>query len=129
MSSSFFNLDPANEIAVALPQPEEEPSRVHNAVPERPVRSSVPAELPVQLAVRGTRRAGPEWLKQMGRLLERTLLRLLGPDAPLESLLESALFEALSSWPPRSDQVTTLWGQRIAAGVALGHLKSNAPAA
>lgn len=127
MSSSFFNLVPANEIDATLLPAEEEPSRVHNAVPERRGRSSSSSELPVQLAVRGTRSAGPEWLKLVGRLLERTLQRLLGPDAPLEPLLESALFEALSSWPPRSDQGTTLWGQRIAAGVALGHLKSNSP--
>src|SRR5262245_12772003 len=115
MSSSMFNLDPDSEITRA--PLEEEPSSVHNTVPERPSRISTPAELPVQLAVRGTRSAGPAWLKQVGRLLEHTLQRLLGPDAHLDPLLESALFEALSSWPPRSDQATTLWGQRIATGV------------
>lgn len=120
MSSSVFELSPvASALAVDPPKADDEVSRVDNAVPER--RTS---ELPVQLAVRGTRSPGPEWRKLVGRLLERTLQRLLGPDAPLEPLLESALFEALSSWPPRSDQPMTLWSQRIAAGVAFGHLRS-----
>lgn len=124
MSSSFFELSPvATALAVDLPQAEEEVSRVENAVPERRSESGISA-LPVQLAVRGTRSPGEEWQKLVGRLLERTLQRLLGPEVPLEPLLESALFEALSSWPPRSDQSLTLWGQRIATAVAFGHLKS-----
>ncbi len=142
MSSSFFELDPISAV-VALPQRDDEVSRVENIPPERrsgavisgltrPVEplavpgalADEPATLPVQLAVRGTRHPGAEWRKWVGRVLERTLQRLLGPDAPLEPLLESALFEALSSWPPRSDQAMPLWGQGIAAAVALGHLKS-----
>jgi DNA-directed RNA polymerase specialized sigma24 family protein len=124
MRSTF--LDGSALSAAAGSGLEEEPSRVENAVPERASRTSL---LPVRLAVRGARSAGPEWLELVGRLLERTLQRLLGPDAPLEPLLESALFQALSAWPPRSDQALTLWGQRIAAGVAYGHLESKSPAA
>jgi DNA-directed RNA polymerase specialized sigma24 family protein len=127
MSSSFFELSPhAAALADELPK-DEEVSRVEHVLPERRTRSGT-SELPVQLAVRGTRSPGPEWRRLVGRLLERTLQRLLGPDAPLEPLLESALFEALSSWPPRSDQPMALWGQRIATGVAFGHLKSAEPA-
>jgi DNA-directed RNA polymerase specialized sigma24 family protein len=108
MNSSLFDLEPATA-EFALPRPE----------------LSTP-ELRVQLAVRGTRSASPEWSKLVGSLLERTLQRLLGPEAPQELLLEGALFEALSSWPPRGDQTITLWGQRIAVGVAHGYLKSAA---
>jgi DNA-directed RNA polymerase specialized sigma24 family protein len=125
MNSSLFDLEAA-PVAYALPRPEQEGSRVEGS-DIRQLRPSSPApHLGVQLAVRGTRSASPEWSKLVGSLLERTLQRLLGPEAPQELLLESALFEALSSWPPRGDQTITLWGQRIAVGVAHGYLKSAA---
>jgi DNA-directed RNA polymerase specialized sigma24 family protein len=57
-------------------------------------------------------------------VLERTLQRLLGPAAPLDALLESALVEALSSGSARPEPPSLLALQRIAAGVALSYLKS-----
>ena len=123
MNSSLFDLEPAT-IESALPRPEQEGSLVEGSEIRQLRPSSSAPHLGVQLAVRGTRSASPEWSKLVGSLLERTLQRLLGPEAPQELLLESALFEALSSWPPRGDQTLTLWSQRIAAGVAFGYLKS-----
>jgi DNA-directed RNA polymerase specialized sigma24 family protein len=87
-------------------------------------------ELLVSMAVRGTRTAGPEWVKIVGGALQRTLQHLLGPDVPIEALLESALFEALSSWPPAPGEgPLSVWLQRIAAGVALAHLRCAGPGA
>jgi DNA-directed RNA polymerase specialized sigma24 family protein len=80
-------------------------------------------ELLVEMSVRGTRNAGSRWRKVVGSELDRTLKCLLGPDAPIEQLLESGRFEALNSWPPPGDQPLALWVQRIATGVALGYLK------
>jgi len=80
-------------------------------------------ELLVEMSVRGTRNAGSKWRKLVGSELERTLKCLLGPDAPIEQLLESGRFEALNSWPPPGDQPLLVWVRRIASGVALGYLK------
>jgi DNA-directed RNA polymerase specialized sigma24 family protein len=85
-------------------------------------------ELFVKMAVRGTRSASPEWLKVVSGALQRTLQHLIGPDVPIEPLLESALFEALSTWPPApGDGPVSVWLQRIAAGVALAHLRCVSP--
>jgi DNA-directed RNA polymerase specialized sigma24 family protein len=85
-------------------------------------------ELLVEMSVRGTRSPGSKWLKVIGQELERTLKYLLGPDAPLPQLLESARFQALSAWPPPSEQPFNIWLRSIASGVALSHLKGAAPA-
>lgn len=66
--------------------------------------------------------AGPETVKLVAAVLERTLLRLLGPVAPQEALLEKALLEALETWPA-DHRSLLLWGQRLAVRVALEHLK------
>ena len=81
-------------------------------------------ELLVELSVRGTRSAGSKWMKVVGFELEQALKSLLGPDAPIESLLESARFQALSAWPPPGDQPLSIWVRSIATGVALSHLKA-----
>jgi DNA-directed RNA polymerase specialized sigma24 family protein len=81
-------------------------------------------ELLVEMSVRGTRSAGSKWMKVVGCELERTLKCLLGPDAPLDRLLESARFQALSAWPPPGDQPMTVWVRTIASAVALSHLKA-----
>lgn len=81
-------------------------------------------ELLVELSVRGTRSAGSKWMKVVGFELEQTLKCLLGPDAPIQPLLESARFQALSAWPPPSDQPLSIWVRSIATGVALSHLKA-----
>lgn len=77
----------------------------------------------VALAARGTRAARSEWMKLVGGALQRTLRHLLGPEAPLEALLESALFEAATAWPPRrDDEPISIWVQRIGTDIALRHL-------
>jgi len=85
-------------------------------------------ELLVEMSVRGTRSAGSSWMKVVGSELERTLEYLLGPDAPLGQLLESARFQALSAWPPPSDQPLNIWVRTIASDVALSHLKGGSTA-
>lgn len=122
MNSSLFDLEPATDFALPRPEQEGPPAKSSELRQLRP--GSSPPGLRVELAVRGTRSPSPEWSKLVGSLLERTLQRLLGPEAPQELLLESALFEGLSSWPPRGDQTLTLWSQRVAVGVAFGYLKS-----
>jgi DNA-directed RNA polymerase specialized sigma24 family protein len=81
-------------------------------------------ELLVELSVRGTRSAGSRWMKVVGFELEQTLKCLLGPDAPIEPLLESARFQALSAWPPPGDQPLSIWVRSIATAIALSHLKA-----
>jgi DNA-directed RNA polymerase specialized sigma24 family protein len=68
--------------------------------------------------------ARAEGQQLFGAVLERTLQRLLGPSAPIEALLESALVEALSE-TARRERPALLALQRIAAGVALDYLKSD----
>jgi DNA-directed RNA polymerase specialized sigma24 family protein len=73
------------------------------------------------------REAGQQLL---GSVLERTLQRLLGPSAPIEALLESALVEAHGETARREsresrERPALLALQRIAAGVALDYLKSD----
>jgi DNA-directed RNA polymerase specialized sigma24 family protein len=60
-------------------------------------------------------------------VLERTLVRLLGPSAALDLLLERALLEVFDSWPARADTPLPLWGQRIAVSRALEALNSKTP--
>lgn len=69
----------------------------------------------------------PERLALVGSLLERSLVRLLGRGVALDTLLEGALLEVLSSWPPRDDTALPLWAQRIAVSWALEALKSRTP--
>jgi DNA-directed RNA polymerase specialized sigma24 family protein len=118
-------------MSLPLPQPDSswQVSQQPVALGPRPLRGkNFRHELLVEMSVRGTRSAGTKWMKLVGCELERTLKCLLGPDAPLEPLLESARFQALSAWPPPVDQPLSVWVQRIAGGVALGHLKGQ-PAA
>lgn len=69
-----------------------------------------------------------EGLALVGSLLERSLVRLLGPGVVLDLLLERALLQVLSSWPPRDDTPLPLWAQRIAVSWALDALKGGASA-
>ncbi|MEO8181783.1 MAG: hypothetical protein ABI895_23365 [Deltaproteobacteria bacterium] len=96
------------------------------------VLGAVAVELPrlqnLPRASRATSPPGPEGLALVGSLLERSLVRLLGPSVTLDLLLERALLEVLSSWPPRDDTALPLWAQRIAVSWALDALKSRASA-
>jgi DNA-directed RNA polymerase specialized sigma24 family protein len=70
-----------------------------------------------------TPRSSASWTRFMRAVLQRTLRHLLGPAAPLDELLDHALFEAARSWPPaRSEEPLSVWGQRIAVDVAVRHL-------
>lgn len=77
-------------------------------------------------SVRSAPSTHPDSVKLVGSVLERTLLRLLGPGAPLELLLEKALLEALGAWPT-CDGALLLWGQRLAVRAASEYLKQAGP--
>lgn len=115
MSVPQSQLDPScefSQLAVAFQQPSQRGKNFRH-------------ELLVELSVRGTRSAGSRWMKVVGFELEQTLKCLLGPDAPIEPLLESARFQALSAWPPPGDQPLSIWVRSIATAVALSHLKAD----
>ena len=103
------------------------PSQVRNTVkPGKNFRH----QLLVAMVAQGHRGARLEWMKLVGGHLQRTLQRLLGPAAPLELLLEGALFAAATSWPQyRGDEPVSIWAQRVAVGVASTYLAdANRPA-
>ena len=80
-------------------------------------------EMLVAIAARGERGAPPEWMKFVGSRVQRTLYRLLGPAAPVELLLPRAMTEAAASWSKyRGDEPVSIWAQRIAVDIVLGHL-------
>lgn len=94
--------------------------------PHRPGDASRRGAARERLAQRTLRAVGPvraEGQQLFGSVLERTLQRLLGPAAPIESLLESALVEAFNE-TDRGERPALLALQRIAASVALSYLKS-----
>lgn len=79
-------------------------------------------ELLVALAGRDPRSCA-EWTRFVRATLQRSLEHLVGPDAPLQALLEDALGAAARSWPPKvRDEPVSIWAQRIAVEVALLHL-------
>jgi DNA-directed RNA polymerase specialized sigma24 family protein len=79
------------------------------------------------MSVRGTSSPSREWAKGVCRNLERVLECLLGPDVPLEPLLQAAQLRALDAWPPPADEPLSVWLRCIATAVALAHLTSGAP--
>jgi DNA-directed RNA polymerase specialized sigma24 family protein len=66
--------------------------------------------------------AHPHSVKFVGSVLERTLMRLLGPGAPLEPLLKNLLMRALDAWPTDNRPLLP-WGQRLAVRAAQEYLK------
>lgn len=112
-----MNSSPTDLDAVAAPYPR--PHRLGEASPRSPTR-----ERSAQRSLRDARAACSVGQQLSSSVLERTLQRLLGPSAPLDALLESALVEALGSESARGEPTSLRALQRIAAGVALGYLKS-----
>jgi DNA-directed RNA polymerase specialized sigma24 family protein len=85
-------------------------------------------ELLVETSLLGPRSRGAQWLKVVELELDRTLECLLGPDAPLEQLLETARCRVADSWPPpSSNEPLSIWVRRIASEVALEHMQGGAP--
>jgi hypothetical protein len=85
-------------------------------------------ELLVEASLLGARSRGVQWLKVVESELERTLECLLGPDAPLEQLLDAARSRARESWPPPSrNEPLSIWVRRIASEVALEHMQGAPP--
>jgi len=107
-----------------------DPDVVSGAVTVQPPRlTPVPLGRPSRERLRhigsyATSPPGKAGLALVGSVLARTLLRLLGPNAPLDLLFESAFMEAFRSWPPRDATPLPLWAQCIAASKALDALKS-----
>lgn len=78
---------------------------------------------------RGQRRAQIEFLETVGLAMQRTLHRLVGAEAPLEPLLETALLRAINHAPEYvGDEPLVLWAQTSAVQVATSYLGAN-PAA
>jgi DNA-directed RNA polymerase specialized sigma24 family protein len=78
---------------------------------------------------RGQRRAQLEFLEAVGFGVQRTLLRLVGCQAPIEPLLEASLLRAVNRAPEyRGDVPLALWSQSIAVEVATTYLGDAAAA-
>lgn len=80
-------------------------------------------------AARGQRPAQLAVLAAIGAGMERTLYRVLGPDAPLEPLLEAALLRALNHAAHYAgDEPLAVWADRIAVQVATTYRGGARPA-
>jgi len=74
---------------------------------------------------RGQHRAQLEFLQVVGLGIQRTLHRLVGAEAPIEPLLETALLRAINRAPEYlGDEPLALWAQSIAVQVATAYLSA-----
>ena len=85
-------------------------------------------ELLVEASRLGVCRPGARWARGVERELDRAIECLLGPDAPIATLLEAAGSRALRAWPPPADEPLSIWVRRVAAQEALEYLEATPPA-